>query len=183
MERSEVWRQLVERVAAEYAVLDPVERDWVGCNCERIAELQRQLDELFRRGEGEGTCRTCGGDCCALGHNHMTLANLLLLLSRGSEVPSLDFAATCPLLGSAGCLLPAEVRPYNCISFLCDKIEDRLSASEVKRFYALEQELRSVYQAFAARYAGGGLSGLLLAAQRLQGRPFLRRIDRDATSP
>lgn len=181
-ERARTWRQLVEQLGAEYAGLDEREEVWIRRRCARIAELQRQLDELFRKGDGEGQCRDCRGDCCALGHNHMTLANLLLLLDRGDKIPLLDFAATCPLLGSAGCVLAAEQRPYNCISFLCDRIEDRLTADEVERFYTLERELRGCYQAFAARYAGGGMSGMLLAARRLQGRPLLQRIDRDPSS-
>jgi hypothetical protein len=91
----------------------------------------------------------------------------------------MDFSASCPLLGSTGCALPAERRPYNCISFLCDRIEGQLQAHEVETFYALERELRDLYLLFAERYAGGSMAGLLLAARRLRGAPFLQRVDKD----
>jgi hypothetical protein len=96
---------------------------------------------------------------------------------QAGDLPTLDFNSTCPLLNDQGCLLVPHHRPYPCISFLCDRIEDLLSPADVALFYTLEAELRQIYLAFAARFAGGGMQGLLLVARRLRGRPFLQRID------
>ncbi len=175
LEREQRWQELVAQIQAEYQQLAPREKSWIRTACARIESLQNQLDQLFRSGDGLAQCRTCRGDCCALGHNHLTLANLLLFLTQEIELPVLDFSSTCPLLGARGCQLSAARRPYNCISFLCDRIEDQLQKTEVEQFYRLEKELRTLYHSFASRYAGGGMSGLLVVAQRLQGRAYLER--------
>ena len=176
-ERRKNWQQLVAKVRDEFAQLDASERDWIATTCSQIGRLQNQLDQLFRQADGLAQCRDCRGDCCALGHNHLTLANLLLWFSQNIDLPDLDFTSTCPLLSPEGCILPAEQRPYSCISFLCDRLEGQLQPQAVESFYALERELRCLYHSFAERYAGGRLTGLLLTAQRLQEKPFLQRID------
>ncbi len=175
-QRETLWQELLLQVRTEYRQLNDQERAWISTTCNQISLLQSELDQLFRQADGVTVCGDCQGDCCALGHNHLTLANLLLFFVQAVEIPELDYSATCPLLGVRGCLLPAGQRPYNCISFLCDRIEDKLQQQEVERFYLIESELRKLYGLFAARYTGGSMSGLLLAARRLQGRPFLQRI-------
>ncbi len=176
-QRTQTWQQLVGQLKTEYEQLDLQEKTWIDQACSRIMLLQDQLDLLFRQGDGLKQCENCQGDCCALGHNHMTLANILLLISQSRDLPELNFASTCPLLGPQGCQLPAAQRPYNCISFLCDRIEDQLQTEEIAGFYRIEKELRALYRSFASRYTGGSMSGLLLAARRLQGGKFLSRID------
>lgn len=52
-------------------------------------------------------------------------------------------------------------------------IKSSLTAAQVHEFYALEQQLRRLYLEFAERYAGGGMSGLLLQEERLAGGSFL----------
>ncbi len=176
-ERRQNWQQLVTQVRDEFAQLDAQEKGWIEATCSLISRLQNQLDQLFKQADGLAKCKDCRGDCCALGHNHLTLANLLLWLSQDIDLPDLDFTSTCPLLSSNGCIVPAEQRPYSCISFLCDRLEGQLQSKDVESFYALERELRSLYRSFAERYAGGRLTGLLLTARRLQEKPFLQRID------
>ncbi|WP_020676989.1 hypothetical protein [Geopsychrobacter electrodiphilus] len=177
LKRTQLWQQLVSQIQAEYIQLPEAEKGWIHSTCLNISALQLELDQLFQRGDGPQQCSDCRGDCCELGHNHLTLANLLLLLSQEIPVPTLDYKKTCPLLGDQGCLLTPQQRPYACISFLCDRLEPQLSPDQISHFYALEAELRRLYYAFSRRYAGGGMSGLLLVAGRLQGQPFLRRID------
>lgn len=103
----------------------------------------------------------------------MTLANLLCYLQKGEQPPAADFSRTCPFLGDQGCLLVIESRPYNCISFVCDMIETSLTSPEVVDFYSLEQQLRAIYQEFAERYVGAGMTGLLIQSERLLGQAFL----------
>ena len=171
--RNQRWRQLVAQIADEYRQLPESEKEWIAKRLQRLGELQRQLNRLFERGSGLQSCGDCLGECCAKGHNHMTLANLLGFLQREQSPPPADFSRTCPFLGGQGCLLTVEMRPYNCISFVCDIIESSLTSDEVSEFYSLEQQLRSIYQEFAERYVGGGLTGLLLQSERLNGRAFL----------
>lgn len=182
-QRSQRWQQLLEQIAAEYRGLSEAEKVWIRERLQQIERLQQDLNRLFEQGSGLQSCSGCLGECCAKGHNHMTLANLLGYLQRGELPPAADFSRTCPFLGERGCLLAIERRPYNCISFVCDIIEKFLTSVEVAEFYALEQQLRTLYQQFADRYVGGSLTGLLLQQERLGKRPFLDLKPEVATGP
>ena len=174
-ERQLVWQQIVAQTSKEYSVLPPAEKDWIETQLRRLEELQLRLNQLFETADGSQACGACQGDCCAKGHNHMTLANLLGFLQQGDAPPVADFSLTCPFLGGRGCMLVVERRPYNCISFVCDIIEKPLTSADVAGFYRLEKQLRVIYQAFADRYRGGSLTGLLLQHDRLNGHGFLQR--------
>jgi hypothetical protein len=39
-----------------------------------------------------------------------------------------------------------EYRPYNCVTFICERIEELLDPPEKERFYAVERELRALYR-------------------------------------
>ena len=36
------------------------------------------------------------------------------------------------------CLLPVAQRPFNCITFICEAVENRLSEEQTEEFYAIE---------------------------------------------
>ncbi|NCO51468.1 MAG: hypothetical protein GW875_05165 [Deltaproteobacteria bacterium] len=173
--RQDCWQQLVTQICREYAQLNQDEKSWIIRHCQLMGVLQQKLDRVFLQAQGEDLCRNCQGECCARGHNHMSLANLLALLCVDQQLPLLDFSQTCPLLTPKGCQLPAAYRPYNCISFVCERIEPQLNPQQLAEFYQTEKELRQLYRLFLERYAGASMSGLLIAAARLQGRPFLQR--------
>jgi len=173
--RENCWQKLVAQICREYTHLELVEKSWIARHCQLIGVLQEKLDQLFMQAQGEDICRNCQGECCALGHNHLTLANLLALVGASQQLPRLDFSQTCPLLTAQGCQLPAAYRPYNCVSFVCEQIENRLTSQHKTEFYQIEKDLRQLYRLFLERYPGASLSGLFIAADRLQGRPFLQR--------
>jgi len=161
-ERGRRWQQIIRQVEAEFRQLPEAEKAWIAQQLQRLAAVQQRLNQLFELGDGLQACSACLGECCAKGHNHMTLANLLGFLQRGERPPMPDFSRTCPFLGGQGCVLAVAERPYNCITFVCDIIENALTSAQVAEFYALERQLRCIYQGFAERYAGAGLTGLLL---------------------
>jgi len=169
------WQAILTRLEAEVAEMPAEERAWLEGRVGQIESLQAELHVFFCRAAGEEICRDCLGACCAKGLNHLTLANLMTYLLRGEALPVPDFSATCPLLGPRGCLWSAERRPFNCVTFLCESIEDRLSEAEVKQFYQLEKQLRELYQDFDRRYAGSSLRGIWIALERLGSKPFLAR--------
>jgi len=172
--RQRLWEACLAALRTELACQPAEELAWIDRQLEVVAELQRQLHELFLAAGGATACRDCRGACCARGTYHLTLANLLGLLRRGLPLPTPDFACTCPMLGPEGCQLDVAERPYNCVSFICERLEDALDADRRRRFYALEQQLRQAYLGFDARYRGGSLHGLLNIAERLTA-PFLQR--------
>ena len=176
--RSQRWQLLISRIEREYQQLSEAERNWIAGRLRQIETLQQQLHQLFIRGQGERVCADCLGGCCARGHNHMTLANLLGYLKIGKRPPPPDFSRTCPFLSDTGCQLPVIHRPYNCISFVCDIIEENLIQEELADFYSIERQLRGLYQQFAERHAGASLTGLLIQEQRLGNRDFFSRKQR-----
>ena len=168
------WQTIVLSVRKEILSLDEEERLWIEQQLHLIETLQIQIHDLFLSAEGQQACTRCQGSCCELGKNHMTLANLLGAIMQ-DKLPPAHFSRTCPFLGDEGCTLDVSIRPYNCITFLCEDVEQALSLEEKNRFYHLEHDLRSLYLAFDRRYLGSSLQGLLIRSQSMAGSLFLAR--------
>lgn len=169
------WSDLLERLRCELEILPEMEKGWLLRHIKQIEELQQQLHAFFDLAEGDDICRDCRGACCAKGLHHLTLGNLLTFLLRDEALPTPDFSSTCPLLGPSGCLWPAERRPFNCVTFNCEAIEERLSAKQIQHFYTLENELRALYLTLDERYLGSSLRGIWIAASRIGTENFLKR--------
>jgi hypothetical protein len=170
-----LWDHCLSGVKQEYGLLAPRERDWILERLGQMADLQKQLDELFVAADGPAACRQCSGACCDSGKNHFTLANLLAFVSVGQLPPDPDFSLVCPFLGEAGCRIEVSRRPFNCITFACDQVLDSLG-SQRERYFHLEKALHAHYLAFDRRYSGSSLCGLLIRAERLAGHPFLSPV-------
>jgi len=168
------WRQLLERLGAELAALGDAEREWLATQVAAIGRIQEELDRLFITAGGEQACRSCLGECCGCGRHHLTLTNLLGALLAGREPVEPDFSLPCPFLGPSGCRLIPALRPYNCITFFCDTLEQNLGTAGRARLRDLDARLRSHYQAVADRYPLASLRGLCLALDR-HGHDFLLR--------
>lgn len=167
------WKSYLALVSAEYAQLPTAERCWISAELARIADLQQQLDDLFRQGNGPAVCRRCLGACCDCGKNHFALVNLLAFLSVDELPPAADFTLPCPFLGPTGCRLEVSRRPFNCITFICEGILDPLGEAGYDAFHELESQLRRCYLNFDQRYAGSSLRGLLIRGESLAGGAFL----------
>ncbi len=169
----EKWQAILRRLHPEVAALQPADVRWARSVLERIASLQEEMQAIFLQADGAGICGRCEGFCCDRGKNHLTLVNVLAYLLQGQDMPHPDFSLPCPFLGSEGCLIPAGQRPFNCITFLCEQIDDHLSEAERLRFYALEKELRGCYEEFDRRFAGSSLRGIFIRSESLEGKPLL----------
>ena len=151
-----LWTRITARVIDEWAALTADEKQWATEHIRNIISFQEQLHQLFLDVDGADICRSCNGDCCGHGKFHPTLANLLACLVTNHPVPEPDFSQGCPYLD-----------PYNCISFICELIEDRLDEETRYEFYRLEKQIRLHYELFAARYVGASLRGLLVRGELL----------------
>ncbi len=170
-----LWRQTLSRLRRELAELPTAQRDWLAQQITLIGQLQEQLDRVFVAVDGPQICRDCLGGCCSRAKHHLTLGNVLAYLLAGEEPPTPDFTRPCPLLGPAGCQLPVTRRPFNCIIFLCDAVDQALSIEQRQAFARIESELRQVYHAIAERCPGASLRGLLIAAERVGARSLLTK--------
>ncbi len=168
------WQDILPAISAELAALSAEEREWLQSRVDEIASLQESLDALYRRADGLEACAGCDGACCGCGRHHLTLTNLLGYLLDGQDPPSPDFSRTCPFLGAQGCLLPVARRPYNCITFFCEILDERLDEAERERLKELDHRLRHEYELVAQRYPVASLRGLWIALGRHDGRFLLR---------
>jgi hypothetical protein len=161
------WFALLSKIKAELAALDEADKQWLHDRIAVIGALQRELDNLFRVAGGTIACADCAGTCCGCGRHHITLTNLLSYLIEGEDPPPPDFAKTCPYLGENGCCLPVARRPYNCITFFCEQLEENLDDEKRRRLRELDQSLREAYQAIEDRYRAASLRGIWIALERI----------------
>lgn len=128
-----------------------------------LKRCKGELQGIVDRVDGASRCAGCGGACCAAGRYHVTGVDLLVYLVERKALfaPRFDHGL-CPYLGEAGCLIPAAYRPFNCITFNCELIEDLLDPQALERFYRLERELRGLYREIDALAPGQRLGGALL---------------------
>lgn len=160
------WPSLLQRLREEVKLLSVPETAWLKERLAVIAEVQVALDELFCKSGGLTSCAGCDGACCGCGRHHVTLTNLLAYLLEGETPPEPDFSLTCPYLGNAGCLLPVDRRPYNCITFFCETLEEQLDPCDRERLRTLDGLLRCEYQRIGERYPAATLRGLWIALDR-----------------
>lgn len=160
------WPGLLQRLDQELAQLDAGEKGWLRERLDAIAVLQQALDALFQRAGGPRVCAACDGACCGCGRHHVTLANLLVYLLADQVPPAPDFDRTCPYLGEAGCRLPVPCRPYNCITFFCEQLEDGMTPEDRAQLRQLDRQLRREYQSIAERHPLASLQGLWIALDR-----------------
>ncbi|NJC87236.1 MAG: hypothetical protein FIB02_01690 [Desulfuromonas sp.] len=170
-----LWEKTLTRVRRELAELPVAEHDWLVALTSQIGELQVALDRLFLEVDGSAICTDCLGGCCSRAKHHVTLTNVLGYLLRGEEPPTPDFTLACPLLGAQGCRLPVARRPFNCIIFLCERIDAQLTDEQRTTFSKIEAELRNAYHAVAERCPGASLRGLLISAERVGEQRLLTR--------
>ncbi|MDD2557352.1 MAG: hypothetical protein RBR43_04320 [Desulfuromonadaceae bacterium] len=173
-ERNKHWETLVNQLRRELSSIGEDEREWLQQRIALIQRLQQDLHTLFSQAGGHDICQACSGSCCGHGHNHMTLLNVAAAL-LAQQLPQADFNSTCPFLTHSGCSLDVSVRPFNCITFICEQIEAHMSTEQVAEFYRMEKILRAHYTEVDCRYVGSSPRGLLIGAQRLNGSPLLAR--------
>ena len=70
-------------------------------------------------------------------------------------------------------------RPYNCITFFCEVLDDRLDAGERDQLRTLDGRLRGEYQKIAERYPAASLRGLWIALERVGDGRLLNSSERD----
>ena len=161
------WPALLQKLRDELVALDETDRQWLRDRLDFIAAVQMDLDDLFRAAGGARLCAECDGVCCGCGRHHVTLANLLAYLLADELPPAPDPDKTCPYLGESGCRLPVARRPYNCITFFCEQLEENLPEEGRQQLRLLDRRLRQEYQSLAERYPAASLRGIWIALERI----------------
>jgi hypothetical protein len=88
-------------------------------------------------------CRECGGQCCPNGKYRINVLDTLARIA--AEIPtSADFSRkpVCPYGTDDGCAMEPGLRPADCVLFICDSIDQKLSPQARLLLAAQEQLLR-----------------------------------------
>ena len=163
------WQQGVLRVTADYLALSQQVLHRLQVLSAELQEKKCAMQALVARVGAAAHCAGCGGECCVAGKYHFTKADLLVYLAAGEPLFEPLFGnGLCPYLGQAGCLIPAAFRPFNCITFNCERIEDLLSEHDLAGFYRMERELRRCYDEIRSLFPEQTMYGALLAEATAQ---------------
>ena len=157
------WREGVLQVSAGFAALREPEMERMRVLAHSMMARKEAMQALVASVDAASRCAGCGGACCVSGKYHFSAVDLLVYLVTGAPLftPRFD-NGLCPYLGDACCLIPPGYRPFNCITFNCDLIEDRFSRDELSRFYAMERELRLDYGEIRSLFPAKKMDGSLL---------------------
>ncbi|MCM0080217.1 hypothetical protein L4X63_01300 [Geomonas sp. Red32] len=160
------WQDGLRNVAAVWVMLPIQDRERVGNLCQEMIECKEALQDIASRANAEAHCAACDGACCVTGRLHFAKADLLVYLVTAKPIFTPRFESPrCPYLTTAGCLMPPGYRPFNCITFNCEVIEDRLPEETVTEFYRLEQELKGVYAELRALFPPTSMDGPLISGE------------------
>jgi hypothetical protein len=157
------WREGVGRVTAAFEALDPKQKGDLSALITRLMEQKRTMQALVEQVEAAVHCADCKGECCVAGKYHFTGVDLLAyLVTQAPLFAPLFGNGLCCYLAQERCLMPAPYRPFNCITFNCERIERLLPEPEVERFYQLERELRESYARIRALFPDSAMGHALL---------------------
>lgn len=167
MTDQEMWERAVAVAGGEYEHLsDPLKKQVLVIG-ESIRQVKREIYALAGGAAIIKTCVACGGLCCEKGKYHFSVIDLLMYLSSGKELFIPSFRETpCPFLGEEGCLMDPAYRPFTCITFHCERLEDLLSPADLERIHHLERSLRKLCQKLETLFGGRLMQGLLLSCAR-----------------
>jgi len=178
MTDSEKWDRGVAALGKEYVLLPPELKVQLDKCAHAVKSRKEQLHKIVSEVRAAEVCAQCLGECCKGGKNHVTTVDLLIYMGEGKKVftPAFEFG-NCPYLGETGCVMEPEYRPLNCITFNCERIEEALGPLERDRFYAVEGELRELYDYYEQLFDNSFSYGLLSNYERslaCNGTPILR---------
>ena len=164
MNDGQLWQAATAQVQKEYLSLPGLVRVELDETLKRVAELKNAIAALAA---ADAECEKCGGMCCRFGKHHFTVVDLLGYLHAKAELFSPDFAnQICPYHAGAGCLMPPEFRPYNCIIFICEEVECRLASDVLSRLRGMEISLKELYGRVEILLGNRFENGLLITYER-----------------
>jgi hypothetical protein len=160
----EQWQEGIRRVTLAFRALPHRELATLQGLAVALRDQRCAMQALVARVGAAAQCADCAGECCVAGKYHFSKADLLVYLAAGETLFAPLFGnGLCPYLGPEGCLIPPEYRPFNCITFNCERIEDLLPEEELAGFYRMERELRNSYGAILSLFPDNTMHGALLA--------------------
>lgn len=177
MTDQQLWSAAIVRVKAEYETLPDALKLRLSGLADEIFRLKSRHQQLVSSFDAERICADCKGECCRFGKHHFTAVDLLVYLSKGRDLfaPSFDDPC-CPYHGESGCLMEPGLRPFNCIIFICEQLENLLEDGIKIEVNRIETQLREIYSEFDRLLGNRFANGLLITCQRAleEGLPLFK---------
>lgn len=146
MNERDRWDRAIAAVSADYAAFPPELRERVAGVAGTLRRVRGELHCLAGEMESAAICASCGGECCMRGKYHVTVVDILVILAEGAPLFVPRFGRdVCPYLEDHGCMMSPDFRPFPCITFNCERVEDLWEPERVEAFYRSERQLRSLY--------------------------------------
>lgn len=163
----QLWDQAVAAVTTEYATLPEELRSKVRETAGAVRQAKREIHRIAEEVECGAICASCGGECCGRGKYHVTVVDILVYLAAEEPLFSPRFGQdACPYLGDCGCLMEPSLRPFNCVTFNCERVEGLWSPERLDEFYRGERGLRALYGSFERLFGNRFMQGLLMNYER-----------------
>jgi hypothetical protein len=163
----ELWQRAVSIARVEYENLSDLVKAQVLGIGEAIRQNKLEMYSLAGGAAVVETCADCGGLCCEKGKYHFSAIDLLMYLSTGKELFTPSFRRTpCPFLGEEGCLMAPAYRPFTCITFHCERLEEFIPSADLERMCHLERSLRVLCRQMEELFGNRLMQGLLLSCAR-----------------
>lgn len=138
----------------------------------RYRQLKEACAAVVATVDASSVCRECEGQCCLNGKYRISVFDTLARLAAGISTTA-DFSQKplCPYGTDAGCAMEPGFRPADCVLFICDAIEQKLSSEARLSLAAQELDLRECIHT-ASRLTGELLgTPLLLWAAKTEINP------------
>jgi hypothetical protein len=113
----------------------------------RYRQAKEALASVVAKVDAVSECHRCRGQCCLNGKYRINILDALAHTASETAI-SADFSQkpVCPYGTVAGCTMEPGLRPADCVMFICDAIDRKLSPQARLILAAGEEELRDCIQ-------------------------------------
>jgi len=124
----QVWEQGLRHLNNRFASLAPAIKLQLTVLLAVYKREKESLAALVTSVDSETICRDCGGQCCMNGKYRVNVFDVMALFASELQITA-DFEQKplCPYGTCQGCRMEAGFRPADCVLFVCDTLDRRLS--------------------------------------------------------
>lgn len=163
---STVWQYGVETVLREVDELPSSLRTRLTELLVQIMRCKKTLFAVATEVDAADICQACGGACCSRGRYHFSAIDLLAYCITNTPLFTPDFTTgSCPFLLGNKCAMTPQYRPFTCITFHCEPMDELFSTDQRDQMRRLEANLTYMYDSLESLLATRLRGGLLHYAE------------------
>lgn len=143
MDDQQVWNLGMEKLAALRAQLSVEAGREVAQLLGRYQKAKEAISAVIAQVDAASDCRECRGQCCLNGKYRVSVLDALALIAADIQTPAVFHQKpVCPYGSTSGCCMAEGLRPADCVMFICDAIDRKLSQHDRSEIASLERGLR-----------------------------------------